>query len=106
MKKRLLRLVPYAIVLAVDFYLLPALIRDTGAAMLLMLCVMPLIAFVIGVVFGAVNGFDITLTVISIILFLPTIFIFYNYTAWVYVIAYGAIVLAGNGIGRLFHGKT
>ena len=103
MKKKLITLIPYAIVFAVDFYLLPTVIRDTGMAMLVMLCVIPLFAFIVALVYGTVNGFNIILPVLAMLLFLPTIFIYYNYTAWVYVIAYGVIVLAGNGIGRIFY---
>ena len=38
MKAKLLNMLPYLIVLAVDFYLLPVAAQNTGAAMLLMLC--------------------------------------------------------------------
>ena len=103
MKKKLITLIPYAIVFAVDFYLFPAVIRNIGIAMLVMLCIIPLIAFLAAVVYGTVNGFNIILPILAMLLFLPTIFIYYNYTAWVYVIAYGVIVLAGNGIGRIFY---
>ena len=44
MRSKLLPLLPYVLALCVDFYLLPLLMRDTGAAMFLMLCVMPLAA--------------------------------------------------------------
>ena len=52
MKKKLLTLLPYLAALAADFYLLPLLARDTGSAMLLMLIVMPLAAFLTGVAYG------------------------------------------------------
>ena len=42
MKKTLSKIIPYITVLAADFYILPWLIRDTGAAMLLMLFGIPL----------------------------------------------------------------
>ena len=48
MKKRFLPLLPYLAVLTAVFYLLPLLMRDTGSAMFLMLCVMPLAAFLTG----------------------------------------------------------
>lgn len=102
MKKRFLALLPYAIVLAVNFYLLPCLIGDTGIAMVLMLCVMPLIALVRSMVYGARQGFDLLLPGMAMILFIPTIFIFYNETAWGYVILYGILSIAGIGIGRFF----
>ena len=42
MQKKLTALLPYVVILGLDFYLLPLLAGDTGPAMLLMLCVMPL----------------------------------------------------------------
>ena len=105
MKAKLLNMLPYLIVLAVDFYLLPVAAQNTGAAMLLILCVMPLVALVIGVAYGLRRGFSIWLAVIALLLFIPTIFIYYNASAWVYPLFYALLVLVGNLIGRLFYMK-
>ena len=105
MKKKLLELLPYAAALAAAFYLLPCLMRDTGAAMVMMLCVIPLTAFFTAVLYGVRRGFDLLLPAAAMLLFAPTVFLFYNDTAWPYVFVYGAIALAGNGAGRIFHGK-
>ena len=103
MKERLTALLPYAAVLAADLYLLPFLIRDTGSAMVLMLSVMPFTAFFCAVAYGVRHGFGPWLAVIAVLLFLPTVPLYYNSTAWVYGPAYGLIVLMGNGLGRLFY---
>lgn len=103
MKKRLAALIPCAAVLAVNFHVLPLLVKNTGTAMLMMLCVMPLIAFMCSVIYGARHGFEPLLPLIVIVLFAPTVFIYYNASAWVYAIAYGVISLAGNAAGRIFH---
>ncbi len=105
MKKRFLPLLPYLAVLTAVFYLLPLLMRDTGSAMFLMLCVMPLAAFFTGAVYGLRRGFSLLLPLAALLLFLPTIFLFYNSSAWVYAPACALIALAGNGAGKLFHGK-
>jgi hypothetical protein len=105
MKKKLTALIPCLAVLASDFYLLPLLMQDTGSAMFLMLCVMPLAAFLTGAVHGLRRGFSLLLPLAALLLFLPTIFLFYNSSAWVYAPAYALIVLAGNGAGKLFRGK-
>lgn len=105
MKNRLISLVPYAAVLALSFYLLPCLIKDTGAAMLLMLCVIPLITFICSILYGVRHGFDLLLAIAVAALFSPTIFLYYNSSAWVYIIAYSAIAVAGNGIGKSFYKK-
>lgn len=105
MKKRLTAMLPFLAALAVDFYLLPFLARNTGAAMLLMLAVMPLAAFGTGLVYGLRNGFSILLPAAAAILFIPAIFLHYNSSAWVYAVFYGGIVLAGDGLGSVFYQK-
>ena len=55
---------------------------------------------------GARSGFTAVLPIAALLLFIPTIWIHYNATAWVYAPVYGAVVLAGVCLGRLFHRKT
>lgn len=105
MKRKFAALLPYIAVLGIDFYLLPLLAVNTGTAILLMLCVMPLTAFVSAVICGVRRGFCPTLPVIAFLLFVPTIWIHYNPSAWIYGPVYAAAVLAGNLTGKLFYGK-
>lgn len=105
MKKKILALLPYAIALAIAFYVLPLLIKDTGIGMFMLLLVIPLLTFICAIIYGVRQGFDFLLMITAIILFAPTIFIFYNTSAWVYMIVYAGIALVGNGIGRIFHRK-
>ncbi len=105
MKEKLCDLLPCLLVLGLDFYLLPCLMWDTGAAMLLMLCVMPLIALIAALIFGMRRGFSLLLPLAALVLFIPSIFLFYNPTAWVYAPAYALFVLVGNILGRLLYKK-
>lgn len=105
MKKKLITLIPYMIILILNFYLLPLLATNTGMAMLIMLCIIPIITFCCSVAYGVRQGLNIYLLVAVVLLFAPTIFIYYNYTAWVYIIVYALISLVGTGIGRLFYQK-
>lgn len=105
MKKKLLEVMPYTIALAINFYVLPLLIKDTGSGMIMMLLVIPLLTFICALIYGTRKGFDFLFPVIATILFAPTIFIFYNASAWVYIIAYAVIALIGNGIGMIFYRK-
>ena len=102
MKKKLLVLLPYSIILAIAFYVLPLLIKDTGSGMFILLLVIPLLTLICAVIYGVRQGFDFLLPLTAVILFVPTIFIFYNASAWVYIIAYAVITLVGNGIGSIF----
>ncbi len=103
MKKRIWTLLIYSIVLVIAFYVLPMLITDTGLGMLMLLFVIPFIAFICALVYGIKQGFNLLLPIIAAVLFTPTLFIFYNKSAWVYIVTYVIITLVGNGIGRIFY---
>ena len=105
MKKKRVTLLPYLLVLTADFYLLPLLMRDTGGAMVMMLCVMPAVALICGMIHGMRDGFCVFLPLAALVLFIPTVFIHYNATAWIYAPIYAAVVLLGMGVGRIFYGK-
>lgn len=105
MKKKLLALIPFAVALVINFYALPLLIRDTGTAIFILIMLIPLITFICALIYGVRHGFNLIFPIIVAILFAPTIFIFYNDSAWVYIIAYAIVALVGNGIGRIFYRK-
>lgn len=105
MKKKILALIPYVATLIIIFYLLPLVVKNTGFAMLMMLIIMPLSTFACTVIYGVRQGFDFILPILAIVLFAPTIFIFYNSSAWIYIVIYAVIAFIGNGIGRIFYKK-
>lgn len=94
------KVLPYLFVNIIAFYLLPLIIKDTGRAMVVMLIGIPLICFITSVVFGMKHSFNLLYPITVALIFAPTIFIFYNSTAWVYIIVYGVIALIGNFIGK------
>ncbi len=102
---KLKKMIPYLIVQIIAFYLVPLIIKDTGSAMTVMLIWLPVITFVSGAVYGWKNSFNFGYPLIVAILFAPTIFIYYNYTAYIYIAIYGVIALIGNFIGKLFYKK-
>ncbi len=95
----------YIISLIIIFYALPLLIRDTGSGMLVMLLGIPLLTLICSAVYGIKQGFQPLLSLITAIVFAPSVFIFYNASAWIYIVIYAVISLVGNGIGRLFFKK-
>ena len=88
------------ILLIINFYFLPALIKDTGTAMVMMLIIIPLITLFVSIYYGKKNGFDIWYIISVGILFFPSIFLFYNSSALIYTVIYTAIALIGNLIGK------
>ena len=91
---------PYWIIMVAGFYVLPLAIVNMLMAMLVLLTGLPAICFVSALVYGKRKGFNIAFSIVVALLFIPTVFIFYNSTAWVYGVAYFAISLIGNIVGK------
>lgn len=97
------RMLPYLIVMVLDFYLLPFLIKDTGSGMIILLIGIPVICLTVSLIYGLKNSFNWLFPLFIMLLFAPSIFIFYNDSAAIYILAYGIISLIGNFAGSLFH---
>jgi len=103
MKEKFYHLIPCLVFDALTFYLLPCIIRDTGSAMFVLLLLMPLLIFLGAVAHGIFRGFFWPLPLACMILFMPTVWIFYNASAWIYTPVFGVIALLGSGLGAIFH---
>ena len=97
--KNMKDMLPYLGIIVIDFYLLPMVIKDTGSAMLMLLIVVPSICFLCSLIYGFKKSFRILYPALVACLFIPSIFIFYNLSAWIYTIAYGIIAFIGSVIG-------
>ena len=93
--------VPYFLAVIAAYYLLPLFGKDTGSFMLILLVLMPIVCFASAFWYGIKRGLALTFPLIIAILFVPSVFLFYNYTAWVYAVVYGIIGLIGNLAGGL-----
>lgn len=91
----------YLAVFIVIFYIFPLVINNTALAMLTLLFLTPVCCFVTALRYGLKYSFDLGLVIGAAVLFVPTLFIFYNSTAWVYTIIYALIVFAGNALGMV-----
>ena len=91
----------FYLLLLIDFYTIPWFIRGTGSAMIVMLVIFPLICLLISVFYGIRNGFDFWYILSVAIIYIPSIFIFYNASAWIYMLGYAVIAWLGNLIGSL-----
>lgn len=93
------KVIPYLLILVIDFYVLPVFIKGTGSGMIVLLIIMPLICLVNAIVYGIKQGFHMQIALFAGILFIPSIFIYYNSSAWVYALGYAFIALLGNTAG-------
>lgn len=104
--KPLKKMIPYLIAVVLVFYLLPFLIKDTGSGMTILLIVIPASCFLISLIYGIENSFHWLFSLLIMLLFAPTIFLFYNESAAIYILIYGILSLVGNLIGSAIRKTT
>lgn len=103
--EKLKQMLPYLLIMIGIFYILPMLIIDTGSGMFILLVLVPLACLLTSLAYGFKNSFTLTFPILVMLIFIPSIFIFYNDSAIVYVFAYGAISLVGSFLGASLTGK-
>lgn len=103
MRHKLLRWRNALILMIVFYYGLPPLIHlgDTTGWMVLpaLLLIFPAIAFLLCLYDGMRNGFSWILPLCAALLFLPTVFLYYNITALLYAVIYGSLGFIGEVVG-------
>lgn len=97
--EKLRKISPYLLINVGIFYLLPVLMKNTGSAILIMLILMPIACFVTSLACGYKNTFTWIYPLLVMLIFIPSIFMFYNESATIYIFAYGIISLIGNVLG-------
>lgn len=95
----------YYFIIFITFYLIPILIQDTGSGMFILLILIPLITLITSIIYGLRNVFDFTYPLIVAILFIPTLFIYYNASAWTYILVYSMIAVIGELLGKTLQKK-
>lgn len=103
--EKLKQMLPYLLIMIGIFYISPMLIIDTGSGMFILLVLVPLACLLTSLAYGFKNSFTLTFPILVMLIFIPSIFIFYNDSAIVYVFAYGAISLVGSFLGASLSGK-
>ena len=98
---KLRKMLPFLGVNVFAFYILPFLNMHTNGVILLLLIEIPVICFVTSLIYGIKRSFNLIYTLIVMLIFVPTIFIFYNESAAIYILIYGVHSLIGNFIGYL-----
>ncbi len=83
----------------IAFYIIPLFIVDTGTAIIFILVIIPLICF-LSTIFYAFNlKSNILYPIISILLYLPTVYIYYSGETF-YVKIYALIIFLGYILGK------
>lgn len=93
------KFLPYILVILVAYYIFPLFVKDTGSGMLFLLLIIPFASFLCAMIYSLKHSFNIFFVLCFSLLFIPTIYIFYNESAWIYVALYGIIAFLGSLIG-------
>lgn len=96
---------PYYALILLVFYVLPHVVIDTGSGMFMLLFVMPLIVFLTSFVYGIRRGFHLRYALIVALSFIPSIYLIYNDSAWIYTLIFGCLALFGNVLALIFRTK-
>ena len=94
-------MIPYIAGIAAVFYLLPLCMGNTVGAIMVLLFAMPVLCLAISFLYGRRHGFHWIYPLAVCLCFLPSIWIFYNESALVYVAVYGGLALLGSFLGGL-----
>ena len=90
------------VVVALLYYLIPVfLIQDTGSAMFLLLIGIPVIVFVVSMLFSVKFGYYWYFPIVIGLLWIPNLFLL-NDSAAIYILMYAVVSLIGQLIGLLF----
>jgi len=92
-------MLPYLVVCGAAFYGLPLFGEDTGYFIVLLLILLPLVCLAAGFLYGYFSGFHPALSLLVTLLFLPTVYLYYNTSALAYAFAFLFITFVGNGVG-------
>ncbi|MDD6210980.1 MAG: hypothetical protein PUB21_10285 [Bacteroidales bacterium] len=90
---------PYMLANAVAFYVLPFFGKETGHFILLLLVLYPVISFGTAFILGLKKGFNPLFPLTTLLLFIPSIYVFYNNSAWLYPLIYAILSFTGNTAG-------
>ena len=97
------KMIPYLLILVAAFYGLPLLgLSTTGIMMILLLVLCPTISLFTALIYTYRNGFCWYFPILTGLLFLPTVWIYYNETALLYAVGYALIALLGCVMGFFF----
>lgn len=94
------KMIPYLLVCTLAFFILPLFGKNTVSYIIILLVLMPLVCFFTSLIYSRRYSFDILFSMLVGIVFMPTIFIYYNSTAWIYAVGYTIISIVGGLIGK------
>lgn len=101
-RQTLLRRLPFWVLLAVFYGIVPLLDLSGGGKLLQLLCYLPGLTFVAAWFYGLLNGFRWQLALGACLGAVPAVLVYYNATALYFALIYGALAALGSFLGGLW----
>jgi len=89
------------LLLCITYYIVPFLADNTGGWIFILLFLAPIITVIISALYGILCGFKWYYPIIVAALFVPSIFINYNSSAWIYSVVYAILSFLGESVAFL-----
>lgn len=83
----------------INFYLLPLLFRNSSVEVTMMLVIMPLITIVLGAMYTYLVQPHWIYPIVVGVLFVPTMWLYYSISAWIYAIIHFLAFIVGCLVG-------
>lgn len=91
----------YFIVMVMNYYIVPLMIQNTGGGMVALLLLEPAICFFASFLLCRKRYSYFVAGTLAVVLFIPSIFLFYNASAWIYALLYGIISWLGACLAKV-----
>ncbi len=85
------------------FYTIPLLCNPTGMSIPYLLLLIPSLCLITAIIFGIKYNFRLVYPLLVMLVYTPSIYLFYNDSVIIYLLMYGMLALAGNLIGSVFN---
>ncbi len=93
----------YASPAVLAFYLLPLISNEATYSLVVFYAIIPLLSAVGAAFFGVRHGRDFSVAAAIELMLFPSVFMYYDASSCVYIIAYGVLAVVCTAIGARFY---
>lgn len=99
------KMIPYLIIYSISVYVLPLFGSSTGSYILILLFLLPTVSFVLSYLYAMNNKRNFLFSLFVGLIFIPSVYVYYNSSAYFYVGFYAVVSGVGNIIGSIVTAK-
>ncbi|MDR1209025.1 MAG: hypothetical protein LBK41_01745 [Clostridiales bacterium] len=108
--KNIVGMLPFLIIVGAAFYGLPPvawmfedpMLKQATEIERYIVLALPVVCFIVSVIYGGMRGFHALFPLLVGVISLPAVLLYYNYTAWIYVVIYTVDAAVSSGFGAWY----